>query len=141
MNSRVSIPLNVMFSPVAYLTEAQVCAEMRDVAANIGAELDYLITLGRERILRMSFATLVAAVVSLKHVGFGEEREWRVIYSPKRSPSLLVESSNEIIEGVPQAVYKLPLDEIASSDIAEPDLDPGPTVWSGRTTAGRRHEG
>jgi hypothetical protein len=54
------------------------------------------------------FLLLVTAVVSLKHEGIHEEREWRVIYSPKRSPSPHFESSIEVFGGVPQQIYKIP---------------------------------
>jgi hypothetical protein len=111
-----------MFSPVAYLTDVEVVAELQAVTANITTEREFLRTFGRERILTLSFTMLVAAVVSLKHVGFAEEQEWRVIYSPKRTPSALIKSTTEIISGVPQTVYKLPLDrdiaEVGELDIA-----------------------
>ena len=64
---------------------------------------------------------LVAGVSCLKHEGFSEEREWRVVYSPKRTQSPLIESSTEVIGGVPQLVYKLPLEK--SSSYATSDLD------------------
>jgi hypothetical protein len=60
--------------------------------------------------------------VGLKHVGFREEREWRVIYSPKRSPSTLIESSIESHEGVPQTVYRFPLDGSVSAELAPLDI-------------------
>lgn len=65
---------------------------------------------------------LVAGVTCLKHEGFHEEREWRVIYSPERWPSTLMESSIEVVGGIPQIVYKLPLDSTKSSSLAELDL-------------------
>ena len=65
---------------------------------------------------------LVAGVCCLKHEGFLEEREWRVIYAPNRSSSPLIESSTETIGGIPQIVYKLPLDVAVSDAIADLDL-------------------
>jgi hypothetical protein len=65
---------------------------------------------------------LMAGVVCLKHEGFREEREWRVIYNPKRSSSPLMESSTEIIGGVPQTIYKIPLDVTVSETLGELDL-------------------
>jgi hypothetical protein len=53
--------------------------------------------LERQRLLAMAFTMLVAGVVCLKHEGFHEEREWRIIYSPKRSPAPLITSSIEVI--------------------------------------------
>jgi hypothetical protein len=55
------------------------------------------------------------------HDGFGEEREWRAIYSPKLQASKLMETATEVIGGVPQIVHKIPLD--ASVDPVLADLD------------------
>lgn len=49
------------------------------------------------------------AILSLKHPGFREEREWRVIHSPSLMPSPRIRYDIETINGVPQRVYKLPL--------------------------------
>ena len=70
----------------------------------------------------MIFTTFLAAVTCLKHEGFREEREWRAIYFPNRLGSSLMEHSTEVISGVPQIVYKLPLDEKVSTDIADLDF-------------------
>jgi hypothetical protein len=97
LTSGVSARLNFLFSPVAYFTPAQLNVEMREVIANIGDNRDFLSGLERQRLLAMAFTMLVAGVVCLKHEGFHEEREWRIIYSPKRSPAPLITSSIEVI--------------------------------------------
>jgi hypothetical protein len=38
-----------------------------------------------------------------------------LIYAPNRWPSPLIESSIEMIKGIPQVVYKIPLDSTAPS--------------------------
>jgi hypothetical protein len=65
---------------------------------------------------------VAASIVCLKHEGFHEEREWRAIYTPKRWPSPLMQSSTEVVAGVPQVVYKVPLDGSASPLIADLDF-------------------
>ena len=81
---------------------------------------------------------LVAGVCCLKHEGFHEEREWRVIYSPDHLASPLIESSTETIQGIPQIVYKLPLDGTVSDALADLDfprlfdrliIGPSPFSW------------
>jgi len=52
---------------------------------------------------------LMAAAVSLKHEGFEEEREWRIVHSPKRDPSRFLVRDTKVIAGIPQFVYKIPL--------------------------------
>jgi hypothetical protein len=45
----------------------------------------------------------------LKHEGFREEKEWRVIYIPEMNPAAPMLKVTKIVNGVPQIVYKLPL--------------------------------
>ena len=84
------------------------------------------------------FLVFVAGVICLKHEGFREEREWRAIYHPKMRPSSLMQSSNEVVSGVPQIVYKMPLDESISPQLADLDfsrifdrliIGPSPYPW------------
>jgi hypothetical protein len=117
-----ALALNLMFSPVAYLTESDAHMQLQTVTENIGAETIFLGSVDRPAIAGTVFNMLVAAVTCLKHEGFHEEREWRTIYSPKRLPSPLMESSTECIGGVPQTVYRLPLDAKKSDVLAELDL-------------------
>jgi Protein of unknown function (DUF2971) len=136
--SDVTSKLNVLFSPVSYLTNAAVIDVIRLVMRRVRANEEFLVSVNRAYITNMVFLMLVAGVTCLKHEGFHEEREWRVIYSPKRSPSALITSSTETIGGVPQLVYKLPLDMGVSDAIADLDfsrmfdrliLGPSPYPW------------
>jgi Protein of unknown function (DUF2971) len=67
-----------------------------------GFNKDYL----KERILRV----LHFAVLSLKHPGFEEEREWRVIVSPTLTGQRGLSRATEVVGGIPQIVYKMKLD-------------------------------
>lgn len=111
--------LNLIFSPVAYLTDERAHAVLEEVAQKVSADTEFLRSLGREMTVRMIFQTFVAGVTCLKHEGFHEEREWRAIYLPNLYPSKLIESSTEDVGPVPQRVYKLPLDVSASAALAD----------------------
>ncbi len=113
-----STALRILFSPVAYLDEDQVHAVLDEVISNIGANREFLKSQGRDLIVNWVFTLLLAGVTCLKHEGFREEREWRAIYSPRRLPSSLMESSTEVVGGVPQPVYKLPIDATVSPALA-----------------------
>lgn len=63
----------------------------------------------------------LAGVTCLKHPGFMEEREWRAIHNPLLFPTNLIQPSTEILAGVPQVVYNLPMDR--TLDPALDDLD------------------
>jgi hypothetical protein len=114
--------LNLMFSPVAYLTDHEVPEVMDDVIKNIWSNLNFLRSIDRQIVIRTVFTMIRAGVTCLKHEGFREEREWRAIYSPKLNPSPLMKASTEVIAGVPQVVYKVPLDVAVSDALADLDL-------------------
>jgi hypothetical protein len=117
-----AMALNLMFSPVAYLSEAAVSAVISDVMNNVKTNRDFLRTLDHPTIVNMVFQMLQAGVTSLKHEGFQEEREWRAIYSPKQRASSLMESSIEVVGGVPQPVYKIPLEVRVSPALTDLDF-------------------
>jgi DUF2971 family protein len=130
--------LNVMFSPVAYMTEPEVHTEMKKIIQNINGNVEFLKTIDRNILVAVVFTMLVAGIASLKHKGFEEEKEWRAIYFPNRRPSTLIESSIEILNGVPQIVHKLPLDKRVSPMLEELDganifdrliIGPSPYPW------------
>lgn len=122
LTSGAALPLNILFSPVAYLNEQEVDTEMRRAIETIREAQPFLRSLDRSYVVGMGFTMLLAAVVSLKHEGFSEELEWRSIYSPTRTPSGLMSSATEVIDGVPQVVYKMPLDKTASDEISSLDI-------------------
>ena len=139
MLSGVGLGLNIIFSPVAYLNKEHVHGVIAEVMENIRANRAFLQSLDRSVIVGMVLTMFVAGVACLKHEGFREEREWRAIYSPNRQGSPLIESCTENVRGVPQVVYKLPLDRTKSPDLADLDLStlldhliigPSPFAWA-----------
>jgi hypothetical protein len=114
--------LRIVFSPVAYLTEEESHAQIREVVGNVARETDFLRTMDRQTIVNYVFMMLFVGVACLKHDGFREEREWRAVYNQHIFPSTLMERSIEIVGGVPQPLYKLPMDETVSSSLAELDV-------------------
>jgi hypothetical protein len=114
--------LNLIFSPVAYLSEDEVRSQIDQVIKNIHAATRFLRTVERQTVVNYVYQMLVAGVTCLKHEAFHEEREWRAIYGPQRLPSPLVESAIEVIGGVPQIVCKLPLDAAVSPNLGDLDF-------------------
>jgi DUF2971 family protein len=113
--------LELVFSPVAYLTDQEAEQEIiLPIVANVRRpeNIDFLKTLSRERLQSMISSYLIGSMVCLKHEGFREEREWRLISLPGRRPSKYLEPSTEVVSGIPQTVYKLPLDATKSLDYA-----------------------
>lgn len=118
--SQGAIALGLTFSPIAYLPETSAHKVLEEVIENIHANVDYLRTVERPILVSTVFVMLLAGVVCLKHEGFREEREWRAIYAPKcLAASALMESSVEVISGIPQVVHKIPLDGKVSEYLAD----------------------
>jgi hypothetical protein len=116
--ANTNMALQLMLNPVAYFTDQEFKEELDAVGRNIQEERDFLRGLGRAFLVTNVFLMHVAHIVCLKHEGFREEREWRIIYAPRRSPSPLIESAVEIISGIPQLVYKIPLENNSSAGIS-----------------------
>jgi hypothetical protein len=133
-----ALALRLIFSPVAYLTEEQTHAVLAEVIANLGTSRDFLTSIDRQLVVEVVFMMLLAGVTCLKHEGFREEREWRAIYCPRFYSSPLMESAIEVVGGVPQLIYKLPLDVKASPALADLEfsrmfhrliIGPSPYPW------------
>lgn len=114
--------LRVMLNPVLYFDQAQLDHELDEAIARIVFDVDFLRAMDQQTLLGYAFNMLVANVTSLKHEGFSEEQEWRVLYAPKRLHSPLMEPSTQIINGVPQLVYQLPLDGQVAPELGALDL-------------------
>jgi hypothetical protein len=131
--------LDLLFSPVAYLTEDEAHAVINQVIKNIEANRDFLDAIDHQTIVGTVFYMLLAGVTCLKHEGFREEREWRAIYCPKFRNSPLMQPSTEVVGGVPQLVYKIPMDKNASPSLDDLDIahifdrliiGPSPYPWA-----------
>jgi hypothetical protein len=102
-------PLQLLLNPVGYFTDQEFETELDSVISNIRSERDFLRTLNHPMLVHTVFLMHVAHVVCSKHEGFHEEREWRIIYSPTRSPSPFVESAIEVVSGIPHSHHAEPL--------------------------------
>lgn len=121
-SSNVGPELKISLSPVAYSTSDEVHNQLDTVINNIKTNSEFLRSVGRDEVFGAIFHMLRTSVLCLKHEGFHEEREWRAIYSPKMSASPLIESSVEAIDGIPQTIYKVPLDKKLSPSLNDLDL-------------------
>jgi DUF2971 family protein len=131
--------LNLLFSPVAYLAEDEAHAVIEQVIKNIAANREFLRAIDYQTIVGTVFYMLLAGVTCLKHEGFREEREWRAIYCPKFRASPLMQPSTKVVGGVPQLVYKIPLDKSAAPSLDDLDIahifdrliiGPSPYPWA-----------
>jgi hypothetical protein len=104
-----NLSLGAELSPVAYFNDQEVADELNAVVARIRDNQEFLRSVDRPSLLATVHAMLTSAMVCLKHEGFHEEREWRIIHSPARHSQEHIRSSIEVVAGVPQRIYKIPL--------------------------------
>jgi hypothetical protein len=137
-NQNTASSLNLLFSPVAYFTATELDAHFHNVLDLIGRNAVFLKTTDQNFLRSAIFYMFVLGVICLKHEGFLEEREWRIIYSPKRMPSTLMKASVEAIDGVPQTVFSIPFEGPPPADLSEMNLSnllerviigPSPYPW------------
>lgn len=101
--------LQAYTSPVLYADPDGFCAQMERTISSIEDNKYYLKeVLPPGDLAAWIHEVLCASVLSTKHLGFCEEREWRVIYNPKRAESEHVKWETQCISGVPQRIYKIP---------------------------------
>jgi hypothetical protein len=117
--------LQCIFSPVAYLNEANAHAIFAEVLVNAENERDFLRTVTFEQVRNLIFFSFVVASTCVKHEGFKEEREWRIVYLPGYYPPVnppRIESEVKCLSGVPQIVFKFPFDASVAPEIAAIDM-------------------
>lgn len=94
-------------TPVEYLTEEGFKDYLLEFGKRIEAEKSFIEALS-DRVIEERTANMIkAAVVSIKHPGFKEEREWRVIADLNSCQGLKLDTI--AVNGIPQLVMKLPL--------------------------------
>jgi hypothetical protein len=121
--SQAAVAMGLRFSPVAYLKDAETNKLIPEVISNIIKHKEFLSSISKQEIVNWIFHMLLVDVTCLKHEGFREEKEWRVVHCPQiDSASSLIKSSTETIGGVPQLVYKLPLDMVVDPILADLDI-------------------
>lgn len=104
--------LHAYSSPVEYVSELEFSTRLQELTNGMSQNAALISTYDKEMVLDRIFAAFRFAVLSTKHPGFLEEREWRVIYSPSFLNSPRIRREIEVVRGIPQTVCKIPLADI-----------------------------
>lgn len=99
-------------NPVAYLDPEEFSEEFHKLSLRIENEINFIKELGKDSVVGYLFDIFKNIVLCVKHPGFKEEKEWRVVYNPDHRRSQHVSSEIIAIGGVPQEVHKIPLQDI-----------------------------
>lgn len=103
--------LGVILSPAAYYTPDELENDLDFISSSISENIDSLKSLQRESVSGTIITSLIIYALCLKHPGFKEEKEWRLIFLPNMLPNnSWVKRAVESIGGIPQVIYKMPLE-------------------------------
>lgn len=95
--------------PVDYRPIPVITKQLEAIAQRGVAEVEFLNTFTEEELVEWVINMLESLVICAKHPAFSEEREWRIVYRPKRRITSRLKKSVETIGGKPQILYKLEL--------------------------------
>lgn len=104
--------LGISISPVAYHQPAVLVAEMDSIIDEISRNADWLKLQSPEILKSYIFSMLRFGMACLKHWGFEEEKEWRMLYNPDFYSDKQLPYTFETVGGVFQQVYKIPLRDV-----------------------------
>lgn len=102
--------------PVDYKGPDHIQARLLDLEDRIRANEDFVKSMGQQAVEWWVYEMTKRLILCTKHPGFSEEREWRVVYNPVMEPSPHVVSEIVNLGGVPQQIYKIPLENIPDKD-------------------------
>jgi hypothetical protein len=114
---RPSTVLGAYSSPVLYANQSTFDIFFGSWLEGLESNSGFLSSRGPEAVGDALFEAMRYFVLSTKHPGFKEEREWRVIASPVLHPSAMTKVEVATIAGVPQYVVKLPLKNAPESGL------------------------
>jgi hypothetical protein len=102
---------SVLMSPVFYADDGIFESMFLSILDNVEINNKILREMDLEILSDFWAKTLVVMFLTTKHLGFAEEREWRLIYTPtlRNEPSQVVRTEVHSVEGYPQKIAVLPL--------------------------------
>lgn len=100
-----TLPLQI--SPVEYETQDEFAHSFDWMLWQAERNIDALRDEAPDFVLEEFTRMLLLSLFSVKHPGFAEEREWRIIY--RERPAEKLDYDLVSIDGIPQVIYKMPL--------------------------------
>lgn len=116
-----SSPLEAWSSPVLYGNAAYL-KEFEALVGRLEANGNLLKSIDPAQLKGIVFNSLQYSILSTKHAGFREEREWRVIHQPRERSSAWLQPTFETVRGKPEVVYHIPLRNAEGMNMPEIEL-------------------
>lgn len=105
-----SVSLDLYSSPVLYGGDNEMAAELLKVVEALESSTATIAAVDPDMVIHIVAAALHFALLSTKHPGFREEREWRILSLARDlSANAWVKSAVRSIGGIPQIIQIMPL--------------------------------
>ncbi|MCW3846561.1 DUF2971 domain-containing protein [Sphingomonas sp. LB-2] len=101
--------LKAYSTPAIYLHPEDISKSFDDSIDRLNELETWRFDLPQGTIANFVFFWLLTLFTSLKHPGFREEREWRIVYSPRLRSSTTIKKQLVSVNSIPQEIHKIPL--------------------------------
>lgn len=99
--------------PMFYYDYEEFADKFKEFVDKIEENIDLFKTITTEEALEFLYRKFLVSVLSLKHKGFEEEKEWRILYNNiVYIPDELVIEKFEMVNGTPRIVYVLNFEQL-----------------------------
>jgi hypothetical protein len=105
--SGIDDSLKAYSTPISYSTPQQLNDEIIHLLNNLNNNKEAIQEQGKDMLASSLFLRFKNMILSLKHPGFREEREWRIFYNPTIEESPYINIDIECIDGIVQQVAKI----------------------------------
>lgn len=108
-----SAAMKAFTSPVVYTDENDSSTLFKDLVESLSTYNNFAKSIDTDSLRRILLGIAVSGACCLKHIGFEEEKEWRIVYLPTVfGPSEHIETKTVTIAGEKKLVSKMPLKDI-----------------------------
>lgn len=115
--------LNAYLCPVFYSNYERYLENFEQIQKNIADNSEFIKTIGLDLFKNSILNMFRFSILSTKHLGFSEEKEWRIIYSPLIERSQNLRHSVEVINGIPQEVHSVRLENNQEKGLMKIELN------------------
>lgn len=102
-------PLMPTSIPVTYVDPDEIVGHLDSIAAQVEQSSRYVATLNPHHVRDIIFRLMRNIMLSSKHPGFHEEKEWRIIFTEGLDQSGFLERKLTVVNGIPQSIYMVPM--------------------------------
>lgn len=103
--------------PVGYFDDGEFQQNFSNIIDGINLNISKIVSVDKNKLIELIFNAFRFSALCTKHRGFSEEKEWRVVFSPVLPHPGRISSGVEIVNGVPQRVCKVKLEDIPDNGL------------------------